>query len=129
MTREARAGDFRIARSSRNIERMFELRAAPSLSVNQEVPTDWPVRMDCAEAPGPGDPHSTYSWSVLVEVRGGQWREGTVWAWTWSWNTDVWRCQLEILGVVRWYRYDHRHLRKVARLAPRSPVPPSLADR
>ena len=102
---------------------MFD-ESAPPLSANQDVPPGWPVLLTCAEAPGPGDPHSTYSWVVLVAVRGGLWREGTAWAWTWSWSTAAWRCQVETLGVVRWYRYDHRYLRKVVRLESGSQVRP-----
>lgn len=108
---------------------MFEKIVAPPLAVNENPPPDWPVKLTPAQAPGPGDPHSTYSWAVLVAVRGGLWRGGTVWAWTWSWDTAVWRCQVEVLGVVRWYVYDHRHLRKVARLAPHESVPrPRVGD-
>ena len=96
---------------------MFDEFASPPLAANHEIPSGWPVMLDCAEAPGPGEPYSTYSWAVLVAVRGGLWRPGIVWAWTWSWNTAAWRCQVDVLNVVRWYRYDHRHLRKVIRLA------------
>jgi hypothetical protein len=102
---------------------MFEEFPAPPLSANQDPPPDWPVLLTRAEAPKPDEPYSTYSWTVLVAVRGGLWRPGIAWAWTWSWSTADWRCQVDVLGLVRWYCYDHRYLRKVIRLAPpRSPA-------
>lgn len=104
-----------MARSSPRIEHMFDSCAAPQLSVNQDVPADWPVRLTCAQAPGPTDPSSNYSWTALVQFQSGRWEVGTVWAWSWTWSTAEWRCQVEVAGVTRWYHYDSKLLCKVAR--------------
>jgi hypothetical protein len=108
---------------------MFEEIRPPLRSTNEDTPPDWPVLLTCAEAPEPGDPYSTNGWAVLVAVRGGLWREGAVWAWTWSSDTAVRRCQIETLGVVRWYHYDQQHLRKIARLAQQSQASDSRPDK
>jgi hypothetical protein len=107
-----------MARSSPIIELMFESRSAPPLSINQDVPADWPVRLKCAEAPRPTDPSSTHIWTALVQFRSGRWEEATIWAWSWTWTKAEWRCQVEVGGVTRWYHYDSKLLCKVARRLP-----------
>lgn len=89
------------------IESMFDSYPAPSRSLNQEVPSDWPVLLNQADAPTEDDQCSTRRRDALVAMRGGSWQEAVVWAWTWnSTGRPVhWRCQVEIGGHVAWYEY------------------------
>lgn len=62
-------------------------------------------------APGPGEVWSPRERTVLLAVRGGWAR---VQALAWTWNPDgpvLWRCAVDLGGMVGWYAYDVRLVR------------------